>query len=165
LVLTRFEAGQKGRSVTATATAAAATFTTATAASAAATVGATEAAIVAAAAEAAAAFTTTAAEAAAASAGRTGFHGTSFVHDEAATTQRLAIHAFDSSLCFGIAAHFHKAEAFGTASVTLHHDLGAVDSTEVAKSLLQVFVANGVWQIANVQFVAHLGTPQNTQKK
>jgi hypothetical protein len=62
-------------------------------------------------------------------------------------------------LRFRVAAHFHKAEAFGAAGVTFHHDFSAGDSAKLAKRLLQVFVADRVRQVANVKFVAHQGTP------
>jgi hypothetical protein len=43
---------------------------------------------------------------------RTCLHRTGFVHSDATATQRLAIHASNSGLCFSIAAHFDKAETF-----------------------------------------------------
>ena len=100
---------------------------------------------------------TTAAEAAAeaAGAGRTRLHGACFVHDQITAATVLAVQALDSGLCFGIAAHFHKAEALGTAGVTLHHDLGAADIAKFAESLLQIVVAERVRQVADVEFVAH----------
>jgi hypothetical protein len=72
----------------------------------------------------------------------------------------LAVHATDSGLRFSIAAHFHKAEALGTTSVTFHHDFGACNGTVGSECLLQVFVTERIWQIANVKFVAHVRTPQ-----
>ncbi len=107
----------------------------------------------------------TATKTAATRAGGTRFHGTRFVHYQATATELLAVHSADGCLCFGIAAHFHKAEAFGTTGVTLHHDLGAGDRTVCGKCLLQVFVTERIWQIANVKFVAHAGTPQNNSKR
>jgi hypothetical protein len=109
----------------------------------------------------AAATASTAAEAA--RAGRTGFHGTGFIHNQTATTVLLAVDAIDSGLRFSVAAHFHKAEAFGTASVTFHHDFGAGDGTVGSECLLQVFVTERIWQIANVKFVAHKGLLKITQ--
>ncbi len=107
----------------------------------------------------AAAFTTTAAKAATATettgAGRTCFHWAGFVDHHIAATQRLTVHAIDRSLRFVIAAHFHKAEAFGAASVTFHHDFGAGHNTELAESLFQIAVTNRVRQVADVKFVAH----------
>jgi hypothetical protein len=150
-------AGSTATAVTTTATAgastagAAAVTTTATTGTTATTVAATAA--------------STTAKAAAARAGGTGFHRTGFVDYEAAATVLLAIHATDSGLRFSIAAHFHKAKAFGTASVTFHHDFGACDSTVGSKCLLQVFVTERIWQIANVKFVAHTRTPQNNSKR
>ena len=104
-------------------------------------------------------------EAAAASAGRTRLHRTGFVHHQATTAKLLAVHAVDSCLCFSVAAHFHKAEAFGTASVTFHHDFGARNGTVCCKSLLQVFVTERIRQVAYVKFVAHERTPQNNSKR
>ncbi len=107
----------------------------------------------------AAAFTTTAAKAATATettgAGRTCFHWAGFVDHHIAATQRLTVHAIDRSLRFVIAAHFHKAEAFGAARVTFHHDFGAGDNTEFTESLFQIAVTNRVRQVADVKFVAH----------
>jgi hypothetical protein len=138
---------------TAATTAAAAAFAT-TAASTAAAVGATETAAT------AAAFTTATTVAAAATtettgAGRTWLHGASFVHNEATTTQRRAVHTFNSSQSFGIAAHLDETKTFRAASVALHHDLGASHSTELSERLLKIAVAYRIRQIADVQFVAH----------
>jgi hypothetical protein len=143
---------------TTTAAAAAATATTTTAvttAAAATTVAATAATTAAA---------STATEAAATRAGRTCFHGTCFVDHETAATELLTIHAADSCLCFSIAAHFHKAEAFGAASVTFHHDFGAGNGTVGCKRLLLVFITERIRQIAYVKFVAHVRTPQNNSQ-
>jgi hypothetical protein len=158
----RLVTGTSATAVTTTATAAGATAATATAAvtTTAAAARATTATI---AATTAASTTTT--EAAATGAGRTGFHGTGFIHNQSATAVLLTIYAADSRLCFSITAHFHKTEAFGTASVTFHHDFGAGDSTVRCKCLLQVFVTERIWQIANVKFVAHTRTPQNNSKR
>jgi hypothetical protein len=142
--------------------------TTAAAATAAATTSAT--AVTAAATTTVAATATTpppaaTAETTAASAGRTCFHGTCFVHHQTAAAELLTIHAADSGLCFCIAAHFHKAEAFGAASVTFHHDFGAGNGTVGCKRLLQVFVTERIRQVAHVKFVAHVRTPQNNSKR
>jgi hypothetical protein len=71
----------------------------------------------------------------------------------------LSIHAVDSRLGFSIAAHFNKAKAFGATSIAFHHDLGAGDRAKLTKRLFQVAIAHGIWQIADVKFVAHSGTP------
>jgi hypothetical protein len=135
-------------SATATATVStAAAFTAATTVTAAATTVAT----------AAAATATTVAATAAAWGAR--FHGPGFIHHQASTAKGRAIHASDCCLSFSIAAHFNKTKAFGTTSVALHHDLGAGDSAELTKRLFQVAIAHGIWQIADVQFVTHSGTP------
>ena len=147
---------------TATAVTAAATTTAASVATAVTTAAATAATTGTAAVTAAASTTT---KAAATRAGRTRFHGTRFVNHQTTATELLAVHSADCCLRFGIAAHFHKAEAFGTTGVTLHHDLGAGDRTVCGKCLLQVFVTERIWQIANVKFVAHAGTPQNNSKR
>src|SRR5450830_166375 len=147
----------QNRSVAVAAAVAAAT-TTAVAATATA-VAATRATAVGAAEAAVAATTTAAAEAATATRG-TGFHRAGFVDHHAAATEGLTIHAVDGGLCFGVARHFHKAETLRAAGVTLHHDFGAGHSTKLAKSLFQVVVAHRVRQVADVQFVAHQGTPQ-----
>jgi hypothetical protein len=134
------------------ATTTAAAFTT-TAASTATAVGATE--------TTATTFTTAAAETAftatteTTATGWTWFHRTRFVHHEATTAQRCAIHAFNSCQSFGIAAHFYETKTFRAASVALHHDLGASHSTELSKRLLKIAVAYRIRQIADVQFVAH----------
>jgi hypothetical protein len=112
-----------------------------------------------------AAATCTGTKTAATRAGGTRLHGTRFVYYQATAAKLLAVHSADGCLCFGIAAHFHKAEAFGTTGITLHHDLGAGDRTVCGKCLLQVFVTERIWQIANVKFVAHAGTPQNNSKR
>jgi hypothetical protein len=58
-------------------------------------------------------------------------------------------------LGFVIAAHFHKAEAFGAARIALHHDFGAGHSTEITEGLFQITVTHRVRQVADVKFVAH----------
>jgi len=148
----RLVAAATTETATTTATAAAA-FTT-TAASTAAAVGATETAAT------AAAFTTATTVAAAATtetagAGRTWLHWASFVHHEATTTQRCAVHAFDGCQSFGIAAHLDETKTFRAASVALHHDLGASHRTELSERLLKIAVAYRIRQIADVQFIAH----------
>ena len=144
--------------VTATAFAATATVATtaafATAAVATATTFATTA-VTAAAFTATTAKAATATKAAATRPGGTRFHGARFVDHRVTAAQRLTIHAVDRGLGFVIAAHFHKAEAFGAASVTFHHDFGAGDDTEFTESLFQIAVANRVRQVADVKFVAH----------
>ncbi|MEK0432343.1 MAG: hypothetical protein RL700_550 [Pseudomonadota bacterium] len=145
------------------ATAAAITTTTATTAVAATTFTATATTTTVATTAAAAAAVTTAATAAVATAATTArwarLHGTGFVDDQAATTERLAIHAADGCLRFRIRRHLHKAEAFGATGVAFHHDLGACDGTKLTKRLFQIAITNGIRQIAHVQFVAHSGTP------
>jgi hypothetical protein len=150
----------------AAATTAATAFTTATttattAAAATTTVWATETAA------AAAAFTTAATTTVAAttvaattttaatSAGRTWLHGTRLVDYQATATQRCSVHAFDSSKCFGIAAHFDETKTFGATGIALHHDFGAGNSTELSKRLFKIAVAYRIRQVADVQFVAH----------
>jgi hypothetical protein len=147
----------------AAATTAATAFTSATTtatAAAAATVGATETAAAAtfttaATTTVAAATTTTAVTTAATSAGRTWLHGTRLVNYQATATQRCSVHAFDSSKCFGIAAHFDETKTFGATGIALHHDFGAGNSTELSKRLFKIAVAYRIRQIADVQFVAH----------
>jgi hypothetical protein len=77
----------------------------------------------------------------------------------------LAVHAADSSLCFRVAAHFDKAKAFGAARVAFHHDFCAGYGTVCCKGLLQIFITEGIRQVAYVKFVAHAGTPQNNSKR
>jgi hypothetical protein len=151
----------------AAATTAATAFTTATTAATttatATTVGTTETA--AAAAFTTAATTTTVAAtttatavtttATATSAGRTWLHGAGLIDYQATATQRCAVHAFDSSKCFGITAHFDETKTFGATSIALHHDFGASYSTELSKRLFKIAVAYRIRQIADVQFVAH----------
>jgi hypothetical protein len=142
----------------AAATTAATAFTTATttattAAAATTTVWATETA--AAAAFTTAATTTTAVTTTATSAGRTWLHGTRLVDYQATATQRCSVHAFDSSKCFGIAAHFDETKTFGATGIALHHDFGAGNSTELSKRLFKIAVAYRIRQVADVQFVAH----------
>ncbi len=151
----------------AAATATAVTAATATAAASGATAVTTAAATTATTGTAAvtAAATGTATKTAATCAGGARLHGTRFVDHQTTATELLAVHSADCCLCFGIAAHFHKAESFRTTGVTLHHDLGAGDRTVCGKCLLQVFVTERIWQIANVKFVAHAGTPQNNSKR
>jgi hypothetical protein len=150
---------------TATAVTAAATTTAASGATAVTTAAATTAATTGTAAVTAAATTCTATKTAATCAGGARLHGTRFVDHQTTATELLAVHSADRCLGFGIAAHFHKAESFGTTGVTLHHDLGAGDRTVCGKCLLQVFVTERIWQIADVKFVAHAGTPQNDSKR
>lgn len=96
--------------------------------------------------------------AAEATASRTIFTGTSNVHHHVAAAEITFVQAFDCSLSVSFAAHFHKGEALGATSVTVHHYLDGIDSAELREFLLQVFVTNGIRQIANVQFVVHFGT-------
>jgi hypothetical protein len=99
--------------------------------------------------------TTTAVPTTATSAGRTWLHGTRLVDYQATATQRCSVHAFDSSKCFGIAAHFDETKTFGATGIALHHDFGAGNSTELSKRLFKIAVAYRIRQVADVQFVAH----------
>jgi hypothetical protein len=62
-------------------------------------------------------------------------------------------------LSFCITGHFNKSKAFGATCVALHHDLGAGDGAKLTEGLFQVAIAHGIWQIADVKFVTHSGTP------
>ena len=86
---------------------------------------------------------------------RTGFHGARFIHDEAAATQGLAIHALNGSLCFRFTGHFHKTKAFGAAGVSFHHDARTCDSSKLAERLLQIVVAHTIGKVADIQLIAH----------
>ena len=146
----------KAAAATATATTAATAAAFATAATVWATeTAATAAAFTTAATVAATTTTTTTTVATATSAWRTSLHRTGFVDHQAAATQRCAVHAFNSSKGFGIAAHFHKSKTFGTTCIALHHDFGAGHSTELSERLLKIAVAYRIRQIADVQFIAH----------
>ena len=96
--------------------------------------------------------------AAEATASRTIFTWASNVHHHVAAAEITFVQAFDCSLSVSFAAHFHKGEALGATGVTVHHYLDGIDSAELREFLLQVFVTNGIRQIANVQFVVHFGT-------
>jgi hypothetical protein len=149
------------KAATTTAATAFTTATTTATTAAATTVGATETAAAAAAfttaatTTVAAATTTTAVPTTATSAGRTWLHGTRLVDYQATATQRCSVHAFDSSKCFGIAAHFDETKTFGATGIALHHDFGAGNSTELSKRLFKIAVAYRIRQVADVQFVAH----------
>jgi hypothetical protein len=67
----------------------------------------------------------------------------------------LAVHAIDRGLGLRITAHFDKSKAFGSAGITLHHDFGAGDGPELAERLFEIVVTHRIWQVANVEFVAH----------
>ena len=155
---TAARAGAVGAAETALAATAAAitaaAFTTTTAVAATAATAAVTTTTAAATTVAATAFTTTTATETT-GAGRTIFHGTGFVHHDAAAAQRLAIHAVDCCNSFFVGSHFHKAEAFGTTCIALHHDFGAGHGTELAESLFQIAITNRVRQVADVKFFAH----------
>jgi hypothetical protein len=154
--------GAAESAVLATATAVAAFATTATEAT-------TTAAATTTVATAAAFTTTTATEAtttaAAKAAGGTRFHRTRLVDHNAATAQRLAVHALDGCLGFCIRTHFDKAKTFGTTGVALHHDFGAGDGTELPEGLFQIAIANRVGQIAHIQLITHEKPPERDSKK
>jgi hypothetical protein len=65
------------------------------------------------------------------------------------------MHASNGGLRLRIVPHFDKSKAFGATRVALHHDFGAGDAAELAEGLLQIVIAHGIWQIADVEFVAH----------
>ena len=147
---------------TAATTVATAAAFTATAAVAAATGAATATTVAAATTFTAAA--TAAATVGAAEASRTLFTRTGFVHDDRTTGNGLTVQAVDGSLRFSVIAHFHKAEALGTAGFTVHHDLGRCNSTIFGESVLQILIAHGIGQIAHVKFVAHERAPFKVTK-
>jgi hypothetical protein len=147
------------RSVAAAATAVTAAAATAT--TAAATTVTAAAAATATAATAAVTATTAAAEATAT--GRTWLHRTGFVDNQTTATVLLAVHGADSGLRFSFAAHFDETKALRAAGIALHHDFGAGNGTVGRKGLLEVFVAEGIGQVAHVKFVAHQGLLKITQ--
>ena len=77
--------------------------------------------------------------------------------DHGAAFQRLAVHAVDGGLRFGVRAHLDEAEALGAAGVAVHHDLGGRDGTELRKGLVQRIVTHRIGKIADVKFVSHGG--------
>ena len=89
------------------------------------------------------------------------------LHDFSFTpaAELLAMHARNCGLGLSGAAHFDEAEALGAASVALHHDLGALHCAEGAKSLLEIAIAEGIGQVAHVQFVAHEGLLKKHKKR
>ena len=99
--------------------------------------------------------TTAATTATAAKAARTLFTRTRFVDDDGTAVDRLAVHAIDGRLRFGVGTHLHETEALGAAGFTIHHDLGGRDGAELRKSLEQRIVAHRISQITYVQFVSH----------
>ncbi len=101
--------------------------------------------------------------AAVAAAGRTGFHRAGFVDRQSAAVEGMTVQAFDGSLRFSVGAHFNETKALGAAGFTFHHDLGAGHGAEFAEGLLEVVVADGVGQVAYVEFLAHGGTPNSNQ--
>ncbi len=138
-------------------TAGAATAATAVAATTAAgtTTAAAEAAATGAATAATEAATPAGAATAATKATRALFARTGFIVHQRAAVEGLAIHSVDAGLRLGIGAHFHEAEALGTARVAIHHDLGGRDRTELCERLLQIFVAYAVREVADIKFIAH----------
>ena len=141
----------------AAATAGAATATTAVAATTAASATATAKAATAGAATATAeaTTTTTGAATAATEATRTLFAWTGLVDHQRTTVEGLTVHSVDAGLCLGVTAHLHEAEALGAAGVSIHHDLGGRDGTELCERLLKIFVAYAVRKVTDVKFIAH----------
>ena len=123
------------------------------------TVAATAGATTATAAEPAATARRTSAATATAKATRTLFAWACLIDHEGAAVNGLAVHAVDARLSLCVRTHFHKAEALGTAGVTVHHHLGRCDGAELCECLLEIFVANAVCEIADVKFIAHVGAP------
>jgi len=89
--------------------------------------------------------------------------GPGLVHDERAALQRLAVHAVDGGLGFGIRAHLHEAEALGAAGLAVHHHLGRGDGAELRKGLRERIVTHRIRQVAYVKLVSH-GEPSITRK-
>ena len=86
---------------------------------------------------------------------RARLHRPGLVHHQIAALQRFVVHAFNGGLRLGIAAHFHKAKAFGAARIALHHHLGAGYHAKRRESLAQIGITHGIRQIAHIKFVAH----------
>jgi hypothetical protein len=103
----------------------------------------------------AAAVTTTAAATTPTKATGALFARAGFVDHDGAPFERLAVHAVDGGLRLGVRTHLDKAEALGSAGITVHHDLGGRDGAELRKRLMQRFISHGVGEIADVKFVSH----------
>src|SRR5690606_3174848 len=69
---------------------------------------------------------------------RAWLHGTSFIDDQAATTQWLTIHSLNGGLCLCFTGHFYETKAFGATCVTFHHDARTFYSSKLAECLLQI---------------------------
>lgn len=76
--------------------------------------------------------------------GRAGFHRARLVDYQAASAKWLTIHALDRSLCLALTAHFHKAETFRAACVSLHHDFGTHHMAKLCKRLLQIMITHPI---------------------
>src|SRR5262249_46377192 len=100
----------------------------------------------------------------AAEAARTLFAGTGLVDDDRPAFERLAVHAVDRGLRFRGRAHFHEAEALGTAGLAVPHYLGRGDGAELREGLVQRLVADAIGQVAYVKFVSHWGSPFQKRK-
>src|SRR5205807_8267521 len=80
---------------------------------------------------------------------------TSLVDDDRATVERLAVHAVDGRLRFGIGTHLDEAEALRATGLPVHHHLRRGHRPVLRERLLQLVIAYVVREVAHVEFVAH----------
>src|SRR5262249_47697310 len=86
--------------------------------------------------------------------------GTGFVDDQGPAVAILAVQGGDGRLSFLIAAHFHKAKAFGPTGVPVHDYLSGLHRAVGFEHRLQIAVTDTVGQVPYIQLLAHCGPPK-----
>ena len=71
---------------------------------------------------------------------------TSFADSHGAAAKVLALELLDGASSFFVGRHFYETKAFGAVGVAVYDDLGAGDSTSLAKEVSQVLVCGSPCQ-------------------
>jgi len=83
------------------------------------------------------------------------FAGASQVDDDRASIDGPAVQSADGGLGVLGGSHLDKAEALGTAGLTVRHDLGGGDAAELGKVALQAGIGDGVGEVAYIDLAGH----------
>ena len=83
-----------------------------------------------------------------------------FVDREATAVVFLLIEGVDRRPCFVVGAHLDEPEALAPTCVAVGDELRALYTAELRKQLFQVGTAHPVSEVADIQFLTHLQSPE-----
>src|SRR5262249_21445825 len=89
---------------------------------------------------------------------------TGLVDGQASAVYFLAVQRRNRRLGLLVGLHLDEAEPLGAAGVAVHDDLRGLHGAVCLEQLFQGAVRNPVGQVAHVQLLAHVGSPQKKNR-